>query len=184
MWLRGWKCDQPQLLSLSKQTLKGSGVGVLGVDGCSEDSRSKQGRTAQVINREVARPIQDFLIWGGGWQQCLHDGKIILHHLTSLLHGPRPHWSLSLLNSSTSREIKKNLHRQNMNHPHGTFHRNERNGGCTKGDKMTLQHCHQVVRNECLVCLCASCGSLNTATLLTLELEANLPSVAQLDVQP
>lgn len=31
-----------------------------------------------------------------------------------------------------------------MNHPQGKFHKTERNGNYSAGDKMTLQQCHQV----------------------------------------
>lgn len=91
--------------------------------------------TARVENQEVARPMQDFLDWEG-WGG------------SNAWNGHRPHRSQSFLHLPWN----KSLHLQNMNH--GAFHRTWGNGCCTKGDKMTLQHCHQVVIKKGARCVC------------------------------
>lgn len=122
---------------LSSKNLKASGVEW--GDARSNDNRSNHNYTEQVENQEVAQPMQDFLNWEE-WR------------VSDASH--RPHCSPSLVNSSTFHEKKKSTLLQNMDHAHEAFHRTKGNDGCSKDDKMTPQHCHQVVIIMEARCVC------------------------------
>lgn len=109
--------------------------------------------------------------------------KIMLHHLTSIQHVPPV--CTKLLHFQWKKKKKSSICKIWIIRPHGTFHRTKGKwwqhwGG--QNDIATLPPSGD--KNGCTVRLYASCSSLNSATLLTGELKANLQSVAQLDVQP
>lgn len=116
------------------------------------------------------------------WRQYFLGGKITLRRLTSLL--PRPHSSQSLLNSSTAHKRNPSvckiwiIHMEHFTELRGKWWLHLRG----QNDTATLPP--SGIKNGCPACLYASYSWLSSATLLAVELKANLQSVAQLDVQP